>query len=110
MKPPVEAPTSRQSRPATSIAERLERVLELDPAARDEARAGVDEQVRLGLDQLARPQRDRAVAADPDLARPHGAGGGRARREQPALGQNRVYAGLLHRRNGTAPAGWPTHA
>ena len=83
--------------------QRLERVLELDPAPRDEARAGVDEQVGLGLDQLARPQRERAVASDPDLARPHGAGGRRARREQAPLGENGVYAGLLHRRNGTAP-------
>ena len=103
VKPPVEAPTSRQSRPSSVDPERLERVVELDPAARDEARAGVDEQIGLGLDQLAGPQRDRAVAADPDLARPHRAGGRRARREQPALGENRVYAGLLHRRNGTAP-------
>ena len=83
-------------------AERVERVFELDAAARDEARPRVDDQRRLGLDQLARPQRDRAVLADPNLAGPHRARRGRARGEQAPLGQNRVYPGLLHRRNGTA--------
>ncbi len=82
--------------------ERLERVLELDPAARDEARAGVDEELGPGLDQLARPQGDRAVGAEPDLTCAHGAGGGAARGKDAALGENRVYAGLLHRWNGTA--------
>ena len=108
MKPPVEAPTSRQSRPATSIAERLQRVLQLGAAAGDVARPGVDDQLRLGLDQLARAQGDRPVAADPDFAGPHRARRRRARREQPPLGQNRVYPGLLHRRNATAgPPTWP---
>ena len=46
MKPPVEAPTSRQSRPVDVDAERVERVLELEPAARDEAPAVLD--VELG--------------------------------------------------------------
>ena len=77
--------------------ERLQRVLQLGAAARDVARAGVDDQRRLRLDQLARPQGDRPVLADPDFAGPHRAGRGRARREQPLLRQNRVYPGLLHR-------------
>ena len=82
--------------------ERLERVLQLDPAAGDVARPRVDDQRRLRLDQLARPQRHRPVLADPDFAGPHRAGGGRARRKQPPLGQNRVYPGLLHAPNATA--------
>ena len=53
MKPPVEAPTSRQSRPADVDPERVERVLELDPAARDEARRLVDDQLGVVGDQLA---------------------------------------------------------
>ena len=96
MKPPVEAPTSRQSRPATSIAERLERVLQLGATAGDVARPRVDDQARVRLDQLARPQRHRPVGADPNFARPHRPGRGRARREQALLRQNRVYPGLLH--------------
>ena len=87
--------------------ERLERVLQLDAAARDVARPRVDEQRRFGLDQLAGPQRDRPVLPDPDFARPHGAGRRRARGEEPPLGQNRVYPGLLHRRNATAAPEWP---
>ena len=71
--------------PGDVDAERLEGVLELDAAARDEARALVDDQRRLGLDQLARPQRHRPVLADPHLSRPHRARRRRARREQPPL-------------------------
>ena len=43
--------------------ERAQGVVELDPAAGDEAGAADDPQVGLGVDQLARPQGDRAVLA-----------------------------------------------
>ena len=42
MKPPVEAPTSRQSLPAGSTRQQLERVGELLAAARDEPRRPLD--------------------------------------------------------------------
>ena len=48
MKPPVEAPTSRQSAPGGVDAERVERVRELLAAARDEPRRPLD----LELDRL----------------------------------------------------------
>ncbi len=81
--------------PGNVDAERLKRVVELDPAARDETRPLGDDQRRLGLDQLARPQRDRPIAADAHGAGPHRARRGRARGKQAPLGQNRVYSPRL---------------
>ena len=86
-------------------AERVERVVELDPAPGDEARALLEPEVGLGVDQLAGAQRDRPVLADPDLAGADRAGGRGARRKEAPLGQNRVYPRLgadSPRRNGTA--------
>ena len=54
MKPPVEAPTSAHARPATSTRERVERVLQLLPAARDEARRPLDLELRVVRKLLAR--------------------------------------------------------
>ena len=81
--------------------ERVERVGELDPAARDEARARVDDELGVRLDQLARAQRDGAVAADAHLAGTHGARRRRARRKEAALSKHSVDSGLLHGCNGT---------
>ena len=89
----VEAPA-----PGGVDAGRLERVGELDPAARDEARALVDGELDVLGDELAGLGRALAVAA----AQPHLAGHDRrrragARREEPALGEQRVEAELGHR-------------
>ena len=106
MKPPVEAPTSRQRRPAGIDAGRGQRVGELDTAARDEPRALVDRDHDVLGDHLARLGRALAAAA----AQAHLAGHDRRRRarargEQPALGEQGVEAELGHREgaaNGTA--------
>ena len=58
VKPPVEAPTSRQSRPATAIPSSSSAFCELDPAARNEARGRLDDQLVPSSDQLARLQRE----------------------------------------------------
>ena len=86
-------------------ARRVERVGELDPAARDEARALVDGHLDVLGDDLARLGRALAAAA----AQAHLAGhdrrrGAGARGEEPALGEQGVEAELGHRRaaNGTA--------
>ena len=47
MNPPVEAPTSAQSRPSTSTAKRFQRSGELLSSARDERRRPLDPQLRL---------------------------------------------------------------
>ena len=104
MKPPVEAPTSRQSSPATSRSERVERVLELDPAARDDTAAA---RLRIELGVLgdscpglvalgpSRPIRTRPARTDSRRAR--------ARAGEPALGEQGVDAALRHAR--TVPLG-----
>ena len=94
MKPPVEAPTSRQSRPATSMPSAAIALSSLIPPRETKRGALLDAEIGLGIDQLAGPQRDRPVLADPDLAGPDRAGGGRARRKEAPLGQNRVYSRL----------------
>ena len=71
----------------------LDRVVELDSAARDEARRLLESKIRLRVDELAGPERNRPIRADTDLARADRAGGGRARRKEAPLGQNRVYSG-----------------
>ena len=81
--------------------ERAQRVVELDPAAGDESRARIDHELGVGLDQLARAQRDRAVAADTHGAGANGAGGRRARRKQAPISEHSVDSRLLHRCNGT---------
>ena len=54
MKPPVDAPTSRQSSPAGSTPKRVERVRELLAAARDVRGAALDRELRGLVDLLAR--------------------------------------------------------
>ncbi len=54
MKPPVEAPTSRQAGTFHRHSERLERVLELLAAAGDIARRPLDDELGVLVDLLAR--------------------------------------------------------
>ena len=96
MKPPVEAPTSRQRRPLDVEPELLQRVGELDPAARDEARRLVDRDLDVGIDELAGLLRALAARADAHLPRHHGRSGAGARLEQAALGQEGVKAHAGH--------------
>ncbi len=98
MKPPVEAPTSSARRPSTVDAAGVERVGELDAAARDERGALVDRHQLLDVDHLARLLR--APPARPTRTSPGHHRGGRPgpRREQAALGQQCVQAPLAHRR------------
>ena len=89
--------------PGDVDAERLERVLELDAAARDVARALVDDQRRVAArpagSAAAPPARPRRPAPRPPAPRPAAA---ERDGNSPCSRQNRVYPGLLHRRNGTA--------
>ena len=96
MKPPVEAPTSRQRRPAGSTPERVERVAQLDPAARDVGRRRVDPELDVGLHELARLGGLRVARAEPHLARHHRRRGAGAGREEPALRQQGVEADPGH--------------
>ena len=53
MKPPVEAPTSTQSRPSTSISNASSAFRELLSSARDERRRPLDAELDVLVDQLA---------------------------------------------------------
>ena len=91
MKPPVEAPTSRQSRPATSIPSAVERVLELDPAARDEARTLVDDELGVAARPAGSAQRtgpSRPIRTSPARTAPAAA----VREREAALGEQAVGA------------------
>ena len=54
MKPPVDAPTSRQRKPSGDRSEGLERVLELLTAAGDVARGPLDDEVGVLVNLLSR--------------------------------------------------------
>ena len=102
MKPPVEAPTSSARRPATSTPERVERVGELDPAARDERRRRGDVELDVVGDELPGLLRPPPPGAEVHVAGEHRGRGARARREQPALGEQGVEPHAGHgRANGT---------
>ena len=102
MKPPVEAPTSRQSRPATSMPSASRRVLQLDPAARDVARRRVDDQLGLRLDQLARP-RSATGPSRPTRTPPARTAAAALVRDpaEPAVGKQRIDPLAFHAINGT---------
>ncbi len=102
MKPPVELPTSRHCAPGRIDPEPLQRVLQLHPAAGDEARRLDHDQLGPGLDHLPRLRGQRAVGADPHPPGAHGGRGGGARGEEAALGQRAVEADLAHARNRSA--------
>jgi hypothetical protein len=74
----------------------LERVGELDAAARDEARRLVDGHDDVGRHELPRLLGARAVSAEPHLTRHHRRGGTGARLEQAALGQEGVKPDAGH--------------
>ena len=97
MKPPVEAPTSRQSRPLGIDAELGQRRLELEAAARDVAAAALDLDPDVVGHHLPGLQRLLAAAADPDLAGADRGRGGGPRRQQAALGDQRVEPRPAHR-------------
>ena len=101
MKPPVEAPTSSAWRPPTSSAQGVERVGELDAAARDVGRRPGDVELDLGVDELAWLLRPPAARPEVDLAGDHGGRGARAGLEQAALRQQGVQAHAGHGQKGT---------
>ena len=74
----------------------LERVGELDPAARDEARRLVDGDDDVRRDELPGFLRALAVSAEPHLARHDRRRRARARLEQAALGQEGVKPDAGH--------------
>jgi len=84
--------------------EGLERVLELDAAARYIAWAISDDQIGLRLDQLTRSQSKRAVLPKLHLSGPYGRGRGRTRGKGSTLGEQRVYALTRHVANRSAGA------
>ena len=86
MKPPVEAPTSRQSSPATSSPKASSACGELLAAARDEAGAGGDLELRALVDLLARLRMSLHAAGEHERLRLRAALG------QPALDEQHVQA------------------
>ena len=96
MKPPVDAPTSSARRPSTRDLQRVERVGELDAAARDVRRRAVDLELDLGIDQLARFLGAPPAGTEVHLTGDHGRRGARARFEQPALREQGVQADAGH--------------
>jgi hypothetical protein len=98
----VEAAPPRRVEP-----ERVERVAQLDPAARDVGRRRVDAELDVGLDELAGLRGAAVTRAEAHLARHHGGGGACARRKQPALRQQGVEADPGHGANGIRCA--PSH-
>ena len=76
--------------------ELVERVLQLDPAARDELLALLHHQLGVLVDQLARLLHGRSVPPEPHPAGAHGRRGGGPRRRQPALGEQGVGAATGH--------------
>ena len=101
MKPPVEAPTSRQSRPAGSTPSASSAVLELLAAAGHEARRLLDLELR-GFVQLAAGLVDAADAAGEDQRLRLGAAV-----RKPALDEQQVGP-LLHAAKGSAAACYAT--
>ena len=84
--------------------ERVERVAQLDAAARDVGRRRVDAELDVGRDELARLGGARVTRPEADLAGHHRRGGAGAGREQPALRQQGVEADPGHRGNATGCA------
>ena len=109
MKPPVEAPTSSACRPATSTPERVERVGELDPAARDERRRRGDVELDVRGDELPRLLRPAAARPEVHVAGDHRRGGTRAGGEQAALRQQGVEPHARHARTVPDPARTGVH-
>ena len=89
MKPPVDAPTSRQRSPPGTTPKRVERVRELLAAARDVARRPLDGELGVLVDLLAR------LGVAGDAAGEHERLRLRARLGEPALHQQHVEP-LLH--------------
>ena len=100
MKPPVEAPTSSARRPADVQPERVERVGELDAAARDVRRRARRPPARRPRPPAgpAWPPGERP-GPDVHVAGEHRRGGTRAGREQAALRQQAVEPDPGHRRH-----------
>jgi len=84
--------------------EGLERVLELDAAARYIAWALSDDQIGLRLDQLTRPQGKWAVMSELHLSGPYGSGRSRTRGKSSTLGEQGVEALARHAANRSAGA------
>ena len=85
--------------------ERLERVLELDPAARDEPGRLGHQQLGVLGDELARLQRQRPVVADPHPPGAHRLGGAGPRGGEPALGEQGVDPLSAHAADGSGRRG-----
>ena len=86
MKPPVEAPTSTQSRPDDVDVECVERVLQLLATARDEARWALDLELGVVRDLLTRLVVPRDESGEHERLRL------RARLGEPALDEEHVEA------------------
>ena len=86
MKPPVEAPTSAQSRPSTSTSNASSAACELLAAARDEARRAVDLELGVLVELLARLVVPRHESGENQRLRL------RARLRKPALDEEDVEA------------------
>ena len=97
MKPPVDAPTSSAVEPADVDPERVERVRELVPGARDVRRRRLDLERRVLVDLLARLRVARHAPRHHERLRL------RARLGEPALDEQDVKP-LLHAGAGAVPA------
>ena len=97
MKPPVDAPTSRQRAPSTDNGERPERVLELLAATGDVARRPLHDELGVLVDLLARLVMPWNAPSEHECLRL------RARLGEPALHEQDVEP-LLHRGKGSSRA------
>ena len=95
MKPPVDAPTSAQSRAGDVEPERLQRVLQLLASARDEARRALDLELGVFSELLARLVMPRDETCENEGLRL------RTRLGEPALHEKHVEALLRHASDGS---------
>ena len=95
----VEAAAPRRVEP-----ESVQRVAQLDAAARDVGRRRVDAELDVGLDELARLGGARVARPEADMTGHDRRRGARAGRKQPALRQQGVEADPGHARNATGCA------
>src|SRR6202035_4835585 len=85
--------------------ERLERVVELAPAARHEGRRLRYRDLDVLADELPRLLRRAPLGPEPDLTGEHRGSGARARRKHSALGEQGVEPDLGHGRERYRPGG-----
>ena len=96
MNPPVEAPTSSARRPATSTPSASSAFASLIPPRDTYGGGAVDVELDVGGDELPRLVRPPPAGPEVHVARDHGRGRARARREQTALREQVIEPHARH--------------